>query len=135
MTKTDVFFDTNILLHAFDKDAVKTAHAVGLLAVGGTISVQVLNEFANVALRKWKRAWPEIVEMLDAVRATCDVIPVTVAVHERGLAYAQRYQFALYDSMIVAAAVSAGCTTLYSEDMNAGQVIDGLTIRNPYAAA
>ncbi len=62
------------------------------------------------------------------------VVPLTVDTHDRGLALAERYQLSLYDGMIVAAAQLAGCTTLYSEDMHDGLVIDGLTIRNPYRA-
>jgi predicted nucleic acid-binding protein len=62
------------------------------------------------------------------------VMPVTKSTHERGIVYAERYQLAIFDANIVAAAVLAGCTTLYSEDMHNGLVIDGLTIRNPFAA-
>ena len=134
MTKPDVFFDTNILLHAFDSDVTKAARTYDLLTIGGVVSVQVLNEFANVALRKWKCGWPEIKEMLEAIRANCLVVPITVEVHERGLAYAERHQLSIYDSFIVAAAVLAGCATLYSEDMNDGQVIDGVKVNNPYRA-
>ena len=99
----------------------------------GLISVQVLNEFTNVALRKWKCPWREVREMLAAVRAKCEVVPLTIEIHERGILFSERYQFQVYDSMIIAAAVLAGCKTLYSEDMSDGQVIDGVTIRNPFA--
>ena len=91
-----------------------------------------LNEVAHVLRRKWQRAWPEVHEFLRGIRANTLLVPVTDLTHERGLAYAERYQLAIYDSMIVAAAVLAGCSTLYSEDMHAGLVIDGVTIRNPY---
>ncbi len=72
--------------------------------------------------------------MLAAIRSTCTVASLTVTTHELGLAIAEKHQLNVYDGMIVAAAQLAGCTTLYSEDMHDGLVIDGLTIRNPYAA-
>ena len=67
------------------------------------------------------------------MRGKCEIVPLTLETHMRGIAYAERYKLAIYDSMIVAAAVTAGCTTLYSEDMHDGLVIDGVTVRNPFA--
>ena len=64
---------------------------------------------------------------------TCAVAPLTVTTHELGLAIAERHQLNVYDGMIVAAAQQAGCDVLYSEDMHDGIVLDGVTIRNPYA--
>jgi predicted nucleic acid-binding protein len=78
-------------------------------------------------------SWAETRDFLDTFRATLEVIPLTLETHERGLALAERYQLSVYDGMIVAAAQLAGCRVLYSEDMHDGLVIDGLTIRNPYA--
>ena len=130
--KTDVFFDSNVVLHIFGSDPAKASRAEALLANGGFVSVQVLNEVSNVALRKMRKTWPQIREMLDGIRASATVVPLTVDVHERGLAITERYQLQLYDGMIVAAALLAGCTTLYSEDMHDGLAIDRLTIRNPY---
>lgn len=132
MSRTEVFLDTNVLVHLFDSDAAKADRAEAIIEAGVTISVQVLNEFVVVARRKLKRSWPEIREMLAGIRPNCDVVPVTLDVHEKGLAYAEQYQLSLYDAMIVAAASLAGCSTLFSEDMHDGLVINGLTIRNPY---
>ena len=131
----DVFFDSNVVVYLFTHDATKSARSDQLIRAGGVVSVQVLNELTLVASRKMGRTWPEIHVMLAGLRAKCAVSPLTIPIHERGLAYAERYKFRVYDAMIIAAAVLAGCTTLYSEDMNHGQVIDGLTIRNPYAEA
>ena len=132
MIRTEAFFDTNVLLYLTDTDDLRASRSEALLAAGGTISVQVLNEVALVMRRKWRRSWAEVHEFLGGIRANTFLVPITDLTHERGLAYAERFQLAIYDSMIVAAAVLAGCTALYSEDMHDGLVIDGLTIRNPY---
>jgi predicted nucleic acid-binding protein len=61
------------------------------------------------------------------------IVPLTIEMHDRGLALAEQYRLNVYDGMIIAAAQLAGCTVLYSEDMHDGLVIDRLTIRNPFA--
>lgn len=135
MSVAEAFFDTNVVLYLLSADAVKADRAEELLAMGGMISVQVLNEFVAVASRKRRMSWAEIREVLAQVRAVCAVEPMSVDTHEHGLQIAERYGFSIYDALIVSAALSAGCTTLYSEDMQDGQVIDRkLTIRNPFAA-
>lgn len=135
MSAGDAFFDSNVLVYLTDSESGKAGTTEDLLARGGTVSVQVLNEFASVALRKVRLTWAETHELLDTFRATLNVVPLTLDVHDRGLAAAERYQLNVYDGMIVAAAQLAGCTTLYSEDMQDGLVIDGLTVRDPYAAS
>jgi predicted nucleic acid-binding protein len=127
-----VFFDSNIILYALTTDARKAATTETLLAFGGTISVQVLNELVSVSLKKFKLPLQTVHATLTALRTTLDVVPVTMAVHERGLHLIGKYKFSPYDAMIVAAAQLADCKVLYSEDMHDGQVIDGLTISNPY---
>ncbi|WP_237759599.1 PIN domain-containing protein [Sulfuricella sp. T08] len=130
------FFDTNVVLYLLSADQAKADRAEELLAEGGIISVQVLNEFAAVASRKLGMSWPEIREVLDQVRAVSSVEPLLVETHERSLLVAERYGISLYDSLIVAAALLAGCSTLYSEDMQHGQIIEGqLTICNPFRAS
>jgi predicted nucleic acid-binding protein len=94
-----------------------------------------LNEFANAGRRKLGLSWAVIRDILGEYRTNFTVVPVTLETHERGLALAERYQVNVYDGMIAAAALLAGCTTLFSEDMHDGLVIDGLTIRNPYAGS
>jgi len=127
-----VFFDTNIILYTLTTDARKAAITETLLSFGGTISVQVLNEFVSVSLKKFKLPLKTVQATLTALRATLTVVPVTVAVHEQGLELVRKHKLSPYDAMIAAAAQLAGCITLYSEDMHDGAVIDGLTIRNPY---
>jgi len=126
------FFDTNILLYLLSSDAAKADAAEELLAAGGFISVQVLNEFASVASRKRGMSWSEIKDSLGSIRAVCEVLPVSVAIHDRALEIAERYGLSIYDATIVASALVAGCETLHSEDLQDGQVIESLTIRNPF---
>lgn len=129
----EAFFDTNVLLYLLTKDEKKAARSEELLSFGGVISVQVLNEFASVATKKYKMQWPQIHQTLSALRANLAIVPVTLDVHEHGMALIELHKFAVYDGMIVAAALLAGCKTLYSEDMHDGLVIKGLNIKNPYA--
>lgn len=127
------FIDTNVLLYLAGDDAAKAARAEAVLRAGGAISVQVLNELANVARRKMRMTWAETQEFLGALRGLLTVHPVTVETHETGLALAERYGFSVYDAMIVAAALGAGCGTLYSEDMQDGMMLDkGVRIVNPF---
>lgn len=135
MSGAEFFFDTNIVLYLLSGDTVKADRAEELLAIGGVISVQVLNEFAAVASRKLHMAWPEIREMLAQVWAVCPVEPMSVDTHDHAAQVAERYGLSIYDALVVAAALQAGCATLYSEDMQDGQVIERqLTIRNPFGA-
>ena len=127
------FFDSNILLYIAGSDTAKAARAEALIVDGGTISIQVLNEITNVARRKMLLDWRETHLLLDTVRGLLDVIPLTVEIHESGLALAERYTLSIYDAMIVAAAIEAGCATLWSEDMQHGLLIsDRLRVRNPF---
>ena len=129
----DQFFDTNVLLYLLSADAVKADRVEETLAAGATISVQVLNEFASVALRKLGMQAAEVRDALEPIIAVCDVVPLTIEIHQRGLQLAERYGFSFYDSLIVAAAIDSGCTALITEDLQNGQVIAGtLTIRNPF---
>lgn len=134
MSADKPFFDTNVLLYLLSDDEQKADKADRLLESGGTVSVQVLNEFTSVALRKSKVGWPVVHSALAAIRATCSVVPVTVELHEEGLKIAERYGFTIYDSLIVVAAISSGCNILYSEDMQDKQVIGTVTISNPFKA-
>ena len=127
------FVDTNVLLYLLSGDAAKADRTEALLVQRIVISVQVLNEFAHVARRKFKLEWIEVRQALVDIRRFADVHPLTVDTHDRGLALAERYKIGLYDAMIVAAGLEAGCTSLLSEDFQSGQRLDGrLTIRNPF---
>lgn len=133
MSAAETFFDTNVVLYLLSADTAKADRAEELIAAGGTISVQVLNEFAAVARRKLRMSWSEIREALEPIRAVCTIKPISLETHDRATEIGERYGLSVYDSLIVAAALLAGCKTLHSEDMQHGQVIEGtLTISNPF---
>lgn len=134
MTVARAFIDSNILIYLLSADAAKADIAESIIEAGGVISVQVLNEVTNVIRRKLAMSWEETNEILALVRSLCMVKPLTIETHDRGRLVAERYGLAIYDAMIVASALLAGCETLYSEDMQNGQVIDDqLQICNPFA--
>ena len=127
------FVDTNVLLYLISADAAKAERAEQVLAGRIVISVQVLNEFANVVRRKHSLDWAELQQVLAGISSFCEVLDLTLATHQRGLALARRYPLSIYDAMIAAAALEAGCDSLLSEDFPAGQRIDGeLVVVNPF---
>jgi predicted nucleic acid-binding protein len=127
------FFDTNVLVYLASGDAKKADLAEAAIAKGGAISVQVLNELANVARRKMQMSWDETHAYLDMLRDLLTVHPLTVVTHETGLRLAERHGLSIYDAMIAASALQAGCDTLWSEDMQHGMALDdGLRIVNPF---
>jgi len=128
-------FDTNVLLYVASADPAKADRAEKLIGVGGIISVQVLNEITNVARRKMGMSWIETRAFLSMMRGLLPVQPLTIDIHERGVALAERYGLSTYDAMIAASALHADCDTLWSEDMLDGIVLDDrLRIVNPFRA-
>jgi predicted nucleic acid-binding protein len=100
------------------------------------MSVQVFNEFASVASRKFGMPWREIREVLDVARGLCSIVPVGLDTHDRALELLQRHSLSVYDALIVAAALGAGCKTLWSEDLQHGKRFAAqLTVRNPFLAS
>jgi predicted nucleic acid-binding protein len=129
----DSFFDTNVLLYLASANPTKADRAESLINAGGTISVQVLNEITNVARRKMRLSWAETHTLLTTFRGLLSVQPVTVEIHEAGLDLAERYGLSTCDAMIAASALEAGCTILWSEDMQYGSVLSRrLRIANPF---
>jgi predicted nucleic acid-binding protein len=127
------FLDSNIVLYLASEDLAKADRAQELVAEGGTISVQVLNEIANVSRRKMGLSWAETRNLLATIRGLLKVEPITIEVHEIGISLAERYQLSVYDSMIILAALSAECDTLLSEDLQDGLLISGkLRVHNPF---
>jgi predicted nucleic acid-binding protein len=130
------FFDTNALLYLASGDPAKAERAEELIGAGGTISVQVLNEITNVGRRKMGMSWTETHAFLSAMRGLLTVQPLTIEIHETGLALAERYGLSTWDAMIAASALHADCDTLWSEDMQDGIVLDDrLRIVNPFRAS
>jgi predicted nucleic acid-binding protein len=129
------FFDSNVLLYVASGDPAKADRAERLLGEGGMISIQVLNEITNVARRKMGLSWTETRAFLALVRSLLSVHPLTIDVHETGLALAERFGLAIYDAMIAASALHADCDTLWSEDMQDGMALDDrIRIVNPFRA-
>jgi predicted nucleic acid-binding protein len=129
------FLDTNVIIYAIAQNDPRADPAEALLAGGGVVSVQILNEFTAVARRKLDMSWDEVIEALAVIRTFCPrPVPITPDTHDAALRIAQRYGYGIYDALVAAAAIQAGCTILYSEDMQDRQVIDNqLTVRNPFA--
>jgi predicted nucleic acid-binding protein len=126
------FFDTNILVYAATSDARKH-QAADCLGRGGVVSVQVLNEFVHVARHKLHHDWPQIELALLQFRAALDeVVPLTPITHGSAVALARDHLLSFYDALIVAAALEAGCDTLYTEDMQDGRTFGSLRIQNPF---
>jgi len=127
------FLDTNILVYAFTTNDPRSARAEALVAEGGVVSVQVLNEFVNVSRGKLQRPRQEIEDALGALETLLDApLPLTPEIHKAGMSLARDHKLAFYDALIVAAAVHAGCSVLYSEDLQDGRAMEGVTIRNPF---
>jgi predicted nucleic acid-binding protein len=128
------FFDTNVLIYAVGKNDPRASRAEVLLAGGGIVSIQSLNEFVSVARRKLGMPWKEVREMLDIICVLCpDPVPISLDTHRGAVAIAEKYGYSIYDALIASAALEAGCKTLYSEDLQDGQIINRqLTIRNPF---
>lgn len=134
--KGQSFLDSNVVLYLLSGDAAKADGVEALLRTRPLISVQVVNEVTHVCVRKLGMGWDEIAQFLELVRGFCKVVPLTEAIHDQARAIAERYRLSFYDACIVAAAMTAGCRTLCSEDMHHGQVLEGgLTIHNPFAVA
>lgn len=128
-----VFLDTCVLTYAFVSGDARQKRALELLVEGGSISVQVLNELANTCCRKLRFDWDATVDAVTSVKACClDPFPLSIATHEMGMRLARCYNFSVYDGLILASALEAGCAILYSEDMQHGQVVEGLRIVNPF---
>ena len=127
------FLDSNIVLYLASEDLLKADRAQELVAEGGTISVQVLNEIANISRRKMGLSWAETRNFLLMIRGLLEVKSITIEIHDVGISLAERYQLSVYDSMIVSAALSAECDALLSEDLQDGLLINGrLRVLNPF---
>jgi predicted nucleic acid-binding protein len=128
------FIDTNILIYSLDKGGQKQQKALALLADKPVMSVQVLSEAANVMRRKLGFDIAAIRAVINRISQEClSLQPLNPATLNDAFDIAERYRFSHYDSLIIAAALQADCTTLYSEDMQHGQIIDNrMIIINPF---
>jgi predicted nucleic acid-binding protein len=127
------FIDTNVLIYFAASTPEKANRAEAVIAAGGFISVQVLNEVANVARRKMRLSWPELRSLSNTLRSLLTIREMTVETHEIGMRIAERYGLSIYDAMIAASALQADCDVLWSEDMQHGLLINRrLRIANPF---
>ena len=136
-SKDRCFIDTNLLIYADSGDeSIKQRIALTLLKQlrlnqKGVLSTQVLGEYCNVALNKLKLPHADIREQMQFWEQY-DVVQVTPAIIHMGLDLHQTRSLGFFDALIVAAAKTSGCTVLYSEDMNAGEMVNGVRIVNPF---
>ena len=129
----EAFHDTTIVLSLASSDEIRADIAEALIARGGHVSVQVLNEFASIATRKFGMPWAAVADVIDAVREVCQVHALTLETHERARAIAQQYALAFDDALVAATALLAGCEILYSDELRTNRRIEGrLIIRNPF---
>jgi predicted nucleic acid-binding protein len=128
------FLDTNVLIYAVARNDPRASTAEALLASGSVVSIQSLNEFVSVARRKLGMSWKQVNQFLDLICILCpDPVPISLDTHKAAVAIAEKYGYSIYDALVASAALEAGCKTLYSEDLQDGQIINGqLTIRNPF---
>jgi predicted nucleic acid-binding protein len=130
------FLDTNILVYAHLEGDYRTAIARQVLFEGGVVGVQVLNEFASIARAKLGFTWPQVREAIDNILILCPnprVLGIDTHLHAVGLSH--RYGFSIWDGLIVAVAIEAKCSTLLTEDLQQGQVVEGVRIENPFLRA
>ena len=127
------FFDTHILIYAFAAGDPRSARAEALVAGGGVIGVQVLNEFTNVTRRKLRWQWEQIEAALAVIEELLGAArPLTSAIPARAVVLARDHDLSFYDALIVAAALDAGCEVLFSEDLQHGQKFGALRVENPF---
>jgi predicted nucleic acid-binding protein len=128
------FIDSNVIVYFATADLGRSRRVAELLAGEVFLSVQVLNEVASVCRRKFQLTWEEVAEVSYYLQEAATIVPVDLHTHNGALRLQSRYRLGWYDSVLLSAALQAGCTTFWSEDMQHGQLIeDQLTIRNPFA--
>lgn len=130
-----VFLDTNVLVYANSQGDYRAAIARQLLIDGGVVGIQVLNEFASVARAKLGFTWTGVQEAIEKILILCpNPRPLRVETHLRALELSKRYGFSIWDGLILAAATEARCSKLLTEDLQHGQVVEGVRIENPFLA-
>jgi predicted nucleic acid-binding protein len=129
-----VFFDTNVLIYILASGDSRGKRAEQLFLDGGVVSVQVLDEFTDVARRKIHMSWEEVKDALQVIRIFCpEPVPITIDTHDLALRIAEEHQIRIYDALIVASALETNCRTLYTEDFQDRLLVENqLEIRNPF---
>ncbi len=133
---TDAFLDTNVLVYAYSEEDYRTSTARQVLFEGGVVGVQALSEFASVARAILGLTWPEVQQAVEKIVILCpNPRPLSIETHLRALGISKKYGFSIWDGLIVAAAAEARCSKLLTEDLQHGQVVEGVRIENPFLAA
>ncbi|MBO4728853.1 MAG: PIN domain-containing protein [Spirochaetaceae bacterium] len=133
------FFDSNILVYmqdAFEPDKQRIARNLFAMCNRNhtaVISTQCLQEFYNITVNKKKLDKLMIKQMIHIYASNMPVVQITPDMIESAIDISAETQFSFWDSLILSAAISFGCNVLYSEDLNSGQVVQGITIKNPFA--
>jgi predicted nucleic acid-binding protein len=130
------FVDTNVFVYLYtNKEPEKNAVALKIIErCDCVVSVQVLNEFASVMMKKYKLTPRQVMRSIDEILENVDTIQNGAGMVRMALFICERYGYSYYDSCIIAAALESGCKILYTEDMSDGQTIeDRLTIRNAFS--
>jgi predicted nucleic acid-binding protein len=129
-----VFADTNVVVYAFGQDAAKVERAEAILAAQPTVSAQVVNEFLSVCRVKLGLDVEVRHRLANELLEGCHVVAIDARVVAKAMAIESQAGIAYWDALIVAAALLAGCDTLYSEDLHHGQVFEErLTVVDPFA--
>lgn len=131
------FLDTNLLVYAAldESSDSRVERAQAILTRGGVVSVQVLNEFVDLARRKFNHPWEKVRNLLRAVELCCgEAQPLTAFVQAHAVEISAHYNLRIYDATILASALEAGCNMLYTEDLQHAQTLEGLRIENPFLA-
>jgi predicted nucleic acid-binding protein len=129
----DRFLDTNILIYAFAAGDSRSARAEALMAEGGVIGVQVLNEFTNVARRKLSWDWNQIDAALAVITELMGPArSLTADIHAHAVQLARANTLSFYDALVIAAANDAGCRLVLTEDLQHGRKFGGVTVENPF---
>jgi predicted nucleic acid-binding protein len=131
----DPFLDTNILVYAFSTTEPGKCHrARSLLQMSGVcISTQNLNELSSVMIHKFQQPYSSVAAAIRHITDTTSLYQINLNDIQRAISLSERYTYGFYDSLILSAALANQCSTLYTENMQHGQTIDGaLTIINPF---
>jgi predicted nucleic acid-binding protein len=131
--RAERFLDTNILVYAFTVGDPRCAVAESIVAEGGCISVQVLNEFVNVLNRKLRLPWAYIRQRLEVIEGLLEApTPLSLPTHRLAADISEEHGVTIYDALIVASATESKCRLLLSEDLQHGRTFGAVTVENPF---
>jgi predicted nucleic acid-binding protein len=134
-TKDRIFLDTNVVVYSLYDQSPKQEISISLLRKNPCISTQVIMESVNVCIRKLKLSKEKAFENATYLLKSCEIITITAPILTNAFSISLQYQLSHWDSLIIASAIEAGCTTLYSEDLQHNQLIENkLQIINPFTS-